>query len=100
MINPGETGQTRCQGEAEGGGPHEGGEWRQQNRNKDETQVNEKRGDVEAKFRPEGMNGNGVAGGKAQHNGTSHAGGAGAYPTYILYFASHTVLVTNINTYK
>merc|ERR1719430_2050928 len=38
---------------------------------------NEKRGDVEAKFRPEGMNGNGVASGKAQHNGTSHAGGTG-----------------------
>ena len=40
--------------------------------------MNEKRGDVEAKFRPEGMNGNGVASGKAQHNGTSHAGGTGA----------------------
>ena len=26
VKNPGETGQTRCQGEAEGGGPHEGGE--------------------------------------------------------------------------
>ena len=41
------------------------------------TQVNEKRGDVEAKFRPEGMNGNGVAGGKAQLNGNGHGTGSG-----------------------
>ena len=41
------------------------------------TQVNEKRGDVEAKFRPEGMNGNGVAGGKAQLNGNGHGAGSG-----------------------
>ena len=47
------------------------------------TQVNEKRGDFEAKFRPDGMNGNGVAGGKAQQNGSSHAGGAGADLVYI-----------------
>ena len=35
MTNPGETGQTCCQGEAEGGGSHEGGEWWQQNREKE-----------------------------------------------------------------
>ena len=42
------------------------------------TQVNEKRGDVEAKFRAEGMNGNGVAGGKAQLNGNGHGAGSGS----------------------
>ena len=42
--------------------------------------MNEKRGDMEAKFQAEGMNGNGAAaGGKAhQQNGTSHAGSRGA----------------------
>ena len=41
------------------------------------TQVNERRGDVEAKFRPEGMNGNGMAGGKAQLNGNGHGASSG-----------------------
>ena len=58
---------------------------------KKKSQVNEKRGDVEAKFRPDGMNGNGVAGGKAQHNGSGHAGDAGAYLIYIQNLTIYTV---------
>merc|ERR1719420_2767170 len=45
-------------------------------------EVSERRGDVETKFRAEGMNGNGnglSSGGKAHHNGTSHARGAGDF---------------------
>ena len=34
--------------------------------------MNEKRGDVEAKTRHEGMNGNGVGKGKAELNGNGH----------------------------
>ena len=74
----GEARQTRRQGEAEGGGSDEGGEWQEFNLERNlKTQVNEKRGDVEAKFRPEGMNGNGVASGKAQLNGNGHGAGSG-----------------------
>ena len=39
--------------------------------------MNEKRGDVEAKTRHEGMNGNGVGRGKAEHNGNGHGLGEG-----------------------
>ena len=39
--------------------------------------MNEKRGDVEAKTRYEGMNGNGVGKGKAELNGNGHGLGKG-----------------------
>ena len=39
--------------------------------------MNEKRGDVEAKTRHEGMNGNGVGKGKAELNGNGHGLGEG-----------------------
>ena len=39
--------------------------------------MNEKRGDVEAKTRHEGMNGNGVGRGKAEHNGNGNGLGNG-----------------------
>ena len=57
--------------------------------------MNDKRGDVETKFRAEGMNGNGAAaGGKAHQNGNSHAGAAGACYTHIEPLKKMEVLTT------
>ena len=49
--------------------------------------MNEKRGDVEAKTRHEGMNGNGVGKGKAELNGNGHRLGKG-----VMLFVKQLVL--------
>ena len=56
--------------------------------------MNEKRGDVEAKTRHEGMNGNGVGKGKAELNGNGHGLGKG------VLFVKRLVLKSNIDDFE
>ena len=56
--------------------------------------MNEKRGDVEAKTRHEGMNGNGVGKGKAELNGNGHGLGKG------MVHCKTIVLELNIERYS
>ena len=57
--------------------------------------MNEKRGDVEAKTRHEGMNGNGVGKGKAELNGNGHRLGKG-----VMLFVKQLVLKSNIDDFE
>ena len=56
--------------------------------------MNEKRGDVEAKTRYEGMNGNGVGKGKAELNSNGHGLGKG------MLFVKQLVLKSNIDNFE